>query len=165
MRRPPPRLRYPPLVPRALALALLLACAHSPPAPAGPRPLAGQISIQRGDAAVSLDLRYQVVGVSGRELEISAELRASGAGGVGPVLVELAATGLTLGGPAEFTADLSAGQSATHTWRLQPAQDGVARVELRHGLAAGPRDASAFSFRVDPDKIQLCATAECVAAD
>jgi hypothetical protein len=144
----------------AVVLATALACAHSPAPPPGPRPLTGQIQLQRGEASVNLDLRYELK--PGRELEISANLRGVGPGSVGPVQVELRPTGLVLDGEATWTGEAASGQTASHTWRLRPEADGVARVEVRQGVAGQALDtATTAGFRVSADAIRLCGTADC----
>lgn len=144
----------------ALLALLVLGCAHSPAPPAGPRALAGSSQIQRGEATVELTLRYEVR--DDRRLEISAELRGGGSGSVGAVAVELRPEGLVLDGAATWTAEAAAGQTASNTWRLQPAAEGVARVEVRHGLAGAELDGTTTAaFRVGADTIRLCATADC----
>lgn len=147
----------------ALALAAALACAHSPPAPSGPRPLTGTIQVQRNDASAGLDLRYQAVG---RELEIQAVVRGSGTGSVGPVTVVVEPTGLVLEGDATWTAEVAAGQEATHRWRLRPAADGVVGVKIAYEAADGALEGSATpGFIVTSDAIRLCGTADCAGED
>lgn len=149
---------------RRLALAALLAfaCAHSPAAPPGPRQLAGAAHMQRGEATVELTLRYEVH--PERRLEISAELRGGGSGSVGAVTVELHPDGLALDDPPTWTAEAAAGQTASNTWRLHAEAEGVARLEIRHGLAGGELDGStSAAFRIGADAIRLCATADCAA--
>ena len=148
----------------ALLLAAALACAHSPTPPPGPRPLSGQIQLQRGEASANLDLRYQVK--PGRELEISVALRGVGTGSVGPVEVALNPTGPVLEGPATWTGEAGSGQTAEHTWRLRPAAEGVAQIEVRHGFAGQALDlATTAGFRVGADAIRLCGTADCAGED
>lgn len=151
----------PPAVPRlcALALASALACAHSPAPPPGPRPLTGTVQFSRGDATADLALRYELSGA--RELEISAELRGGGGGSVGAVEVELRPDNFALSGPASWTGDAAADERASNTWRLRPTGEGIARVEIRHGLAGTEPDTIVTAFRVTPDAIRLCATADC----
>lgn len=143
----------------ALALASLLACAHSPAPPPGPRPLTGAVQFSRGDATADLALRYELLG--GRELEISAELRGGGSGSVGAVEIELRPDNFALSGPASWTGDAAAGERASNTWRLRATADGIARVEIRHGLAGTEPDSTVATFRVTPDAVRLCATADC----
>lgn len=144
----------------AVVLVSALACAHSPAPPPGPRPLTGTVQIQRSDATVDLALRYQVR--DGRQLEISAELRGGGSGSVGGVTVELRPDGFSLDGPAAWTGEAAAGQSASNTWRLRAAAEGIARVEVRHGLAGAALDTTTTAaFRVRADTLRLCATADC----
>jgi hypothetical protein len=154
-----------PLVSRVAAVVLLfaLACAHSPAAPPGPRPLTGAVQIQRAEASLDLALRYEIRGEgAGRQLEISAELRGAGSGSVGAVTVELRPDGFGLEGPAAWTGEAAAGQSASNTWRLRPSGEGIARVEVRHGLAGTELDTTTTAaFRVGADAIRLCATADC----
>ncbi|MBZ5715978.1 hypothetical protein [Nannocystis pusilla] len=146
----------------ALPLLLVLGCAHSPAPPPGPRTLAGRAQIQRAEATVDLTLRYELR--EGRTLEISAELHGGGSGSVGAVAVELRPDGFELAGPASWTAEVAAGETASNTWPLRPAQEGIARVEVRHGLAGGELDGSTTAaFRVSADAIRLCATADCAA--
>ena len=146
----------------AAVLVLALACAHSPAPPPGPRPLGGSAAIQRGDADVSLALRYQLP--EPKLLEISAELRGGGSGSVGAVTVELHPDGLDLEGDAAWTAEAAAGQSVSHSWRLRPSRDGVVKLEVRHGLpdkGAALDTTTIAAFRVGSDAIRLCATADC----
>jgi hypothetical protein len=144
----------------ALVALLVLGCAHSPPPPAGPRVLAGSAQIQRAEASVELTLRYEVR--EGSALEISAELRGGGSGSVGAVAVELRPDGFELASPATWTAEVAAGEAANNTWKLRPTGEGIARVEVRHGLAGSDLDGSTTAaFRVGPDAIRLCATADC----
>lgn len=153
------------MLPRlALVLAAALACAHSPAPPPGPRPLTGALQLVRNDATVDLELGYQVVG---RELEILAVLRGSGSGSVGPVTVVLRPTGLDLeGGAATWTAEAATGQQANHSWRLRPAADGVARVEIGYTAADGALEGGATAgFIVTRDAIRLCGTADCAGED
>lgn len=146
----------------ALAALLVLACAHSPAPPPGPRQLTGTAQIQRGEATVELTFRYEVH--PGRRLEISAELRGGGSGSVGAVAVELRADGLVLADPPTWTAEAAAGQTASNTWRLDPEAEGLARIEVRHGVAGSELDSSTTAtFRIGADAIRLCATADCAA--
>lgn len=147
----------------AVVLAAALACAHSPAPPAGPRPLTGTIQLQRNDASAGLELRYQA---NGRELEILATLRGAGTGSVGPVRVELRPVGLVVDGEATWTGEAATGQEATHTWRLRPEADGVARVEIGYEAADGALEGGATAgFRVTSDAIRLCGTADCAGED
>ena len=142
-----------------LVLVFALACAHSPAPPPGPRPLTGSIQLQRGESGVHLDLRYEA---KGRELEISATLRGFGPGSAGPVQVELRPTGLVIDGDPAWSGEAASGQSAAHTWRLRPEADGAARLEVLQGLAGQALDtATVVGFRVGPDAIRLCGTADC----
>jgi hypothetical protein len=147
----------------AVVLAAVLACAHSPEPPPGPRPLTGKFQIQRNDAGAVLETRYQA---AGRELEVLAVLRGSGTGSVGPVRVELKPTGLVLEGDPVWTGEAAGGQEATHTWRLRPEADGVARVEIVYSAAEGALEGGATAgFRVTSDAIRLCGTADCAGED
>lgn len=122
--------------------------------------LAGSAQIQRAEATVELTLRYQVR--EGSALEISGELRGGGSGSVGAVAVELRPEGFELADPPIWTAEVAAGEAASHTWKLRPLAEGIARIEVRHGLAGGDLDGSTTAaFRVDADAIRLCATADC----
>lgn len=144
----------------ALLVLLVLGCAHSPPPPSGPRVLAGSAQIQRAEATVELTLRYEVR--EGSALEISAEWRGAGSGSVGAVAVELRPDGFELAGPAAWTAEVAAGETASNTWKLRPTTEGIARVEVRHGLAGSDLDGiTTAAFRVGADAIRLCATADC----
>lgn len=143
----------------AALLAAVLACAHSPEPPPGPRPLTGSFRIERNDAGAVLETRYQA---AGRDLEVLAVLRGAGTGTVGPVQVTLKPTGLVLEGDPVWTGEAAAGQEATHTWRLRPESGGVVRVEIVYTAADGALEGGATAgFRVTSDAIRLCGTADC----
>lgn len=145
----------------AAVLALSLACAHDPSPGAASGPIDRRVELTRGDASAALEIRHQVE--SDRSVSLTAELSGGGSGSVGPVSVEVRSEAFTLEVDAPvWTAEVATGGRTRHTWRLRPRADGLATIDVLHGLAAGGKgEVTALHFRVTQGAVRRCASADC----
>lgn len=146
-----------------LPLLAVLACAHSPAPPPGPRPLGHDASLARNKATLDLRFRYEVTAV--RELTLLVELGAAGTGSVGPVRLLVQPGGFELVGEAgrtgEWTGELVAGVKETRRFVLHPRADGVANVTIEYGLVdAGALEQVPLRFLITPEQIRPCQAAD-----
>ena len=148
---------------RVAPLALALACAHSPPAPPGPQPLAGAGELRVGDGAVTFRLAHEPL--PDRVLALHVELRATGHL-VGVVTWSLALDGFDAAGSTAWSGELPPAGHLREVVRLRPRGDGVARVTLTYGLAGQP-DLGAITvpFLVTADAVRPCQPADQCAAE
>lgn len=148
-------MRVAPLLP----LALLLACAHSPAPPPGPRPLGNDVNLARSDAALELRFRYEAA--ADRSVTLLVDLHATGPGSMGPV--ELAVTGenFVVAGDAGWTGEVPADTRATRSFVLRPQTDGLARATLEYRTSAA-QERLRFGFVIEPDLARPCQPADAV---
>lgn len=151
-------MRFTRLLP-GLAVFAVLACAHSPAPPPGPRPLGMDASLARSEATLDLRFRYEVT--SARELTLSIELGAAGTGSVGPVRVAVRSEDLEVVGESSWTGELVAGVKETRRFVLRPRADGVGRVTIEYGLAdAATPEQVPLRFLSTPEQIRPCQSAD-----
>jgi hypothetical protein len=143
----------------SLPLLALLACAHSPAPPPGPRPLGMDGSLLRGEARVDLRFRYEVV--APRELTLLVELGATGSGSVGAVRVAVEAEGFEVVGDPSWTGELVAGVKETRRFVLRPRADGVGTLTIAYGMVDAPApELVPLRFLTTPEQIRPCQAAD-----
>jgi hypothetical protein len=144
---------------RALLLALVLGCAHSPEPAPGPRPLGGRGGLARSGAALDLEFRYEYA--PDRTLAVLVDLTASGERSVGPARLTVGVENFAVDGPTDWSGEVAPGARVTHTIRLRPQDLGVARVKIVYGTADAPDSGeAAFAFLVEPAQIRPCQPAD-----
>lgn len=138
---------------------LVLACAHSPEPPPGPRPLGMNASLVRDDATLDLRFRYEVA--ADRTLTLLVDLAAAGAGSVGPVRIDVRAEGLELVGDPSWTGELVAGTHEIRRFVLRPQANGVGHVTVEYSpVDAATREQVALKFLISAEELRPCQAAD-----
>mgnify|MGYP000644431858 CR=1 FL=1 len=137
----------------AAPLALLLACATTPPPPSE-RPLGGTGSIRRNQAELEIRTYYSVK--PDRSVEVLADLAAAGTGSVGPLDLELKVDGFLFDGPGTWKGEVTAGNKTRVTFMLRPQGDGGKWIKFITRDDRGGETASFTPMLVTPDEIRLC---------
>lgn len=118
----------------ALLVLVLLGCAHTPGPPPGPRPLRVGAPLGRGEARLTVALRYEPTGA--RSLVLLVDLAANDAASVGPVAIGVIPDGLEIDGPATWLGEVAAGAQKPLRFPMRLVADKVGRITLTYGVVS-----------------------------